>query len=276
MIVPTISRTKELVDLLESLANQSYKAFDVIVVDQNSDDRVQNIIKAFFSKLKITHIKIAQCGASRARNIGIERAQGSIITFPDDDCEYPADLLENVNKIMGKEIKYDGISLSSRDKSRIGSIARFDRKRKDISKYNILKCCIEFGIFIRRESLSNIRFDERLGVGASTPWWSDEGPDLLLRLINKNRHFLYVPELHIYHPNPVWRYDKKTAIRSRHYGCGRGQYLRKHNYPLWFVVYVWNLYLAGIVLGVLQLKPGKIRYYFRGLEGRILGFFNRC
>lgn len=276
LIVPTINRTEELVELFESLVKQSYKKFDVIVVDQNSDDRVKNIIKKFSSQLKITHIETVQCGASKARNIGIERAQGGIITFPDDDCEYPTELLEKVNKILDKEIKYDGISLSSKDKSRIRGIARFDRKRKDIYKFNILKCCIEFGIFIRRESLGNIRFDERLGVGASTPWWSDEGPDLLLRLINENRKFLYIPELTIYHPNPVWRYDKNTAIRSRRYGCGRGQYLRKHKYPLWYVVYVWNLYVVGIVIGIVQFKPGKIRYYFKGLEGRILGYFSRC
>ena len=273
LIVATINRSEELANLLVSLQRQTYKNFNVIIVDQNSDLRVTNVISNFRNRFDILHIRTNKRGASRARNLGVNVAQGDIVTFPDDDCEYPHDLLANVRKILSENTSYDGLSVSSRDKSRPGSIARFDRRRKLITKYNVLKCCIEFGIFIKRRSLGNTRFDEDLGVGASTPWWSDEGPDLLITLMNQNRRFLYVPDLQIFHPDPVWRYDNKAVVRSQQYGRGRGRFLRKHHYPFWFVIYVWGLYLAGVGIGVTQLNPGKVRYFWKGLQGRISGYY---
>jgi hypothetical protein len=105
--------------------------------------------------------------------------------------------------------------------------------------------------------------------------WSDEGPDLLLSLINKGEMFLFIPDIYIYHPDPVKLYDEKSIIRSFRYGCGRGAYLSKHNYPLWFVVHVWLLYVAGMLIALFQLNPNKIKYYYRGLVGRMTGYFFR-
>lgn len=274
LIVATLNRTQELNDLLVSLVNQTYKEFEVIIVDQNSDDRLKNIIDSYLNDLDIKHMKCQSKGASHARNQGINIAKGDILTFPDDDCEYPEDLLIRVDKEL-ENSSVSGISVSSHDKNGDDRIARFSKKTKTITKKNLFKTCIEFGVFIRKNCLNNIKFDENLGVGSPTMLWSDEGPDLLLQLINKGHTFCFVSDLYIYHPDPVKAYDEKSIIRSYRYGCGRGAYLRKHTYPVWFVIHVWLLYVAGIIIALLQLKPNKIKYYYRGLIGRITGYFFR-
>lgn len=273
LIVPTLNRTDQVGSLFKSLAEQTFKDFEIIVVDQNIDDRILPIVKVYSSLLDITHVKQLAKGASAARNRGLREVKGEIISFPDDDCEYPAELLESVYNLFEERQGIHGITGSSHDKyERSSSIARFESNETPITKLNIYKCCIEFAIFVRSNVVKDFYFDEELGVGAKTPWWSDEGPDFILRLMLKGYSFIFVPSIIIYHPNPVKVYDEKSFVRSYKYGCGRGRYLRKHNYPLWFVFYVWGLYLAGIVIGIVQLNPGKAKYYLLGLKGRISGY----
>lgn len=272
LVVPTINRKEELRQLFHSLYHQSFRDFEVIIVDQNDDDRITDVVTEFASVLHITHVRQKVKGASRARNTGLSKVKGQIITFPDDDCEYPPDLLEKVLAIFRENPQFTGINVTSRDKESEGKIARLSRSKAQIDKFNILPRTIEFAIFVRASAIQNFYFDEELGVGSHTPWWSDEGPDFILRLISKGAVFMYYPELVIYHPNPVKIYNEKAFTRSYKYGCGRGRFLRKHHYPFWFVVYIWGLYVAGILIGCFQFNAGKIKYYYSGLKGRMQGY----
>jgi glycosyltransferase involved in cell wall biosynthesis len=274
LIIPTINRSNELEVLLDSLRNQTYKNFEVIIVDQNQDNRILSIINDYTIFLKIVHKRTNKKGASSARNTGIELANGDVFTFPDDDCEYDTHILEKVNKFLNDNSSLDGITVTSHEKGSTGKVARLSRKQGFITKYNVLKCVIEFGIFIKRTSLKNVRFDENLGVGAPTPWWSDEGPDLIYRLIGEGCSILYLPEIVIFHPNPVKRYDEHSFQRSYRYGCGRGRFLKKHQYPFWFFSYICALYIAGFVMSLFQFKLSKAKYYLYGLKGRIEGYIN--
>ena len=274
LIIATINRSEELGLLLSSLKNQTYKNFQVIIVDQNLDNRIVSIISDYKDFLKIVHIKTNKKGVSNARNAGIELAEGDIITFPDDDCEYDTHILEKVNKFLDENSSLDGITLTSYEKGNTGKVARLSSKREYITKYNILNCVIEFGIFIKITSLKNLRFDENLGVGAPSPWWSDEGPDLIYRLIKEGCSFLYLPEIVIYHPNPVKKYDERSFQRSYRYGCGRGKFLKKHQYPFWFFSYICLKYIAGFVMSLFQFKLSKAKFYLYGLKGRITGYIN--
>ena len=277
LVVATIGRRSELATLLESLAKQTFRDFEVIVVDQNADGFIADIISEYSRQLPITHLRTSRRGASVARNLGIDRAAGRFVTFPDDDCEYPSNLLEDVNKALERFSNCAGISVASRDKHSVGRIVRFAGRSGVLTRFNLLNRCVEFGIFLRRDALGRHRFDELMGVGAEgSTWWSDEGPDLLLALMNKGHVIIYVSEIVIFHPDPVFRYDAKAIRRSFMYGCGRGHYLRKHGYPVWYVLRVWGLYVAGAVIGICQLKPRKAYYYWSGLQGRIRGYFQKA
>jgi glycosyltransferase involved in cell wall biosynthesis len=272
LIVPTVNRSEELRTLFISLQGQTFQNFEIIVVDQNEDNRVLPIINEFKTIFKIHHIRQGLAGASAARNAGRAHATGSIITFPDDDCEYPDNVLKSIFELFTQHPELDGITCSSKSKSLDGSIARFSNEAGPITKFNVLKKMVEFTIFVKSKSVEGIYFDENFGPGSKSQCWADEGPDLILRMMNRGARFYYFPHIIIYHPNPVKIYNEKTLSRSFKYGCARGKYLKKHHYPFWFVLYVWGLYVAGMMIGVSQLNWGKIKYYYLGLRGRIQGF----
>src|SRR3569623_1132501 len=94
LIVATVERTKELGPMFESFAAQTFKAFEVIVVDQNLDDSLETYLeRARDLGLALKHIRHRPSNLSAARNVGIDSAVGEWVAFPDDDCWYEPDLL---------------------------------------------------------------------------------------------------------------------------------------------------------------------------------------
>ena len=97
LVLGTLGRTEQLQFFLEKVSVQSYANFEIIIVDQNIDDRVDKLLIDYIPRLAITHLR-AQPGLSKARNLGLKSCSGDIIAFPDDDCWYPPDLLASVVK----------------------------------------------------------------------------------------------------------------------------------------------------------------------------------
>jgi glycosyltransferase involved in cell wall biosynthesis len=85
LILATVNRVNELEIFLKSLSNQTYQKFELILVDQNMDARLNEIVNKYRSTCKIKHIQ-AERGLSKARNVGFHHITGDIVAFPDDDC----------------------------------------------------------------------------------------------------------------------------------------------------------------------------------------------
>ena len=94
LIVGSLGREQELRRLLGSLERQTYRDFEVVLVDQTGTEALVPAV-ADFPRVKVRRLT-AQPGLSRARNLGLSLAQGEIVGFPDDDCWYPPDLLAEV------------------------------------------------------------------------------------------------------------------------------------------------------------------------------------
>ena len=96
LVLATLGRDKDVVDFLQSLTCQTYKNFDLIIIDQNKDGKIDAIVEQFKDCLDVRHVKVDFVGNARARDYGIGLAQGRIIAFPDDDCAYEKDVLKQV------------------------------------------------------------------------------------------------------------------------------------------------------------------------------------
>ncbi len=83
----------ELERFMVHLSRQDYRNFELILIDQNQDDQVSKIILPYRQDFQIIYIHSQICGASFARNLGLSKATGDIILFPDDDCWFPPELL---------------------------------------------------------------------------------------------------------------------------------------------------------------------------------------
>jgi len=97
VIIPTYNEENDIKDLLESLYNQRFKDFEVIVVDNFSNDNTLKIVKKFGRKLNL-HIYQIKSNVSQARNFGAKKSKGKILVFLDADNIVPEDYLMNVYK----------------------------------------------------------------------------------------------------------------------------------------------------------------------------------
>jgi glycosyltransferase involved in cell wall biosynthesis len=84
LITGTAGRTDELSRLGLSLTQQTTKKFEWIVVDQNSDARINAILDTFRTKNEIKHLR-SEPNLSNALNLGVQTARAKIVGFPDDD-----------------------------------------------------------------------------------------------------------------------------------------------------------------------------------------------
>ena len=99
VVVATYKRDESLVNALESLANQTYDDFEIILVDDNGEINRNAVVSAIVSDFRKKHpdIKLEYImnspnqGSAKTRNIGIHSANGYYITFLDDDDIYLPD-----------------------------------------------------------------------------------------------------------------------------------------------------------------------------------------
>lgn len=83
-IIPTYNREKEIVYCIKSLINQTLKDIEIIIVDDGSKDKTEEVIKNFNNK-KIKYIKRTNHGIGNSRNYGLEISNGEFISFIDSD-----------------------------------------------------------------------------------------------------------------------------------------------------------------------------------------------
>lgn len=99
IIVPAYNTEKYIDKCLKSIFSNTYKNFEVIIVNDGSTDKTENIINKYIKKYdNIIYIKQKNMGLSLARNNGVKKATGDYLLFIDSDDYVEKNLLENINK----------------------------------------------------------------------------------------------------------------------------------------------------------------------------------
>jgi len=94
IIIPTYNREHLLGRAIQSVLDQTYQNFELIIVDDGSTDDTEKLVKSFNSE-KIRYIRHGENkGPSAARNTGIQSAKGDYIAFQDSDDEWMPEKLE--------------------------------------------------------------------------------------------------------------------------------------------------------------------------------------
>lgn len=89
VVIPTYNEEKHIKDCIESLLQQNYPNFEIIVVDDGSTDRTREILSDFASRNEIIFLKQNHLGPGHARNLGVSCAGGYILVFVDSDMVFP-------------------------------------------------------------------------------------------------------------------------------------------------------------------------------------------
>lgn len=94
IIIPTYNRAHLISKAIDSIINQTYKNWELLIIDDGSTDETEVVIKSFLEDKRIQYFKIPNSGACAARNKGLENSKGDYITFLDSDDEYLPEKIE--------------------------------------------------------------------------------------------------------------------------------------------------------------------------------------
>ena len=219
LIVATLGRTTELEKLFASIAAQGRNDIEIIVVDQNDDARLEPLLAAIPQNIAVTRLRMTEKNVSRARNFGMDAARGEIIAWPDDDCWYPMDLLNQVDQWYRAHSEYSVFSVGARDEDGVSSGNRWIQDSCDITPFNSLRTTFCSSLFISDLGASRaIRFDESLNRGEET--------DFVLRLLRTGLRGRFEKKFHICHPRRDMLSGTVSVERAKSYGSGMGALAR--------------------------------------------------
>ena len=265
LVMTTLGRDKDIINFIESLLKQSYTNFELIIVDQNDDDRVIKIFEQYKEKIIINYYHCDKRGISVGRNTGLKYVTGDIIAFPDDDCEYDSDTLIKIAAFFNSNSDYSFYSCNSKDKINGKSIFRSLKKDCNINLHNFLNTGISFVIFLRKEALADFKMDEKLGIGAN--FGSGEESDMLLYLLKNKLKGRYFANNFIFHP------ARKVLSPNFFlaYSLGHGAMFKK-------AISVYRLYILFFIF-IYRLIPYLFKSILPGnkisravVKGRVKGF----
>ena len=251
LILATVGRTVELNRLFDSLAAQIFHDFDVVVVDQNHDNRLQPVLqRAQCLGIMVRRLRHRPPNLALARNAGIAVATGRWLGFPDDDCWYEPDMLSRVMLRSRHADRPQGVLCHwvEQNVPQPPGLLSWERSSqfRDFPVSSIT-------LFFERALVQKAGgFDGRLGVGQ---WFgAGEETDLLLRLLRHGATIAHEPGALVHHRAEAPGSAKNAAARRSALlrARGTGAMYAKHRLPLWVI-------LRGLISPVVKpLLKGRL------------------
>jgi len=99
IVVPAYNRDSFISRCIESILDQEFENWEAVIVDDGSSDKTRDVILSYKDD-RIRYFYKENGGASSARNIGLDRANGKYIAFLDSDDEYKPDHLKAIHRLL--------------------------------------------------------------------------------------------------------------------------------------------------------------------------------
>ena len=301
IIISTKNRPHDLIKCLDSLINQTYPILELIIIDAG-DKELYDIINNFKELIDIKYIR-CKTSLTAARNIGIQRSNGNVIIFLDDDVVLDNRFIyfiinvfeiygNNVGAVCGNivndEIAGRGFSIFINNpilrrirnsifrlfflycwndgKFQPSGMPTYPSRNKGIS---FIECLPGANMAFRKEVLDKIKFDEKLHG-----YCFMEDCDISYRVL-KQYKIIYSPFAELYHNfSPASRDSDRLRMKmliESHY------YLFNKNFPhtfynnLAFRVSSFGLFFISLI----QLNFEEMKGLFIGLKTIFLEKFKR-
>ncbi|GIW67075.1 MAG: glycosyl transferase [Candidatus Parcubacteria bacterium] len=264
VIIPTYNRANLLPKAINSVINQTYKNWELLIIDDGSKDNTKKIVEEFIKKdSRIKYFYQENSGQPAAMNLGIKNSNGEYVAFLDDDDEWSPEKLEKQLKEFEKD---KNIALVYTDALIVGGELN-NKKSSDISKLyfgyvykNLLykNFITASSVMIKRKIFNELGlFDENYLIKKT----QTQDYDMWLR-IAKYYKFGYVPEILVKY-NYVqkitnWQ-KRKRAYVALIYIYSKNIPFAVKNIPSFFILirkifeYILK-YLIATFLGLLTFK----------------------
>ncbi len=200
VVIATHKREKSLERALNSLSEQTYKNFEIVIVDDNAqadlNNRVSGVVSAFSNVFKNINVSLIvnteNKGSAETRNIGIRASKGEYITFLDDDDVYLPEKIENqVTEMIKADADYSitDLYLYNKNDKLIGKRVRnyiksFDEK--SLLKYHLM-------YHLTGTDVLMFKRDYLLNIGGFPPIDIGDEFYLMNKAIEGKGKLLYIP-----------------------------------------------------------------------------------
>lgn len=275
VVIPTLRSPNSLSGVLRSLAVQTLRPVEVVVVAQQEYARAELLVaQSEFPEAKVIR---SAAGLSRARNQGIMalRSNWDVIALPDDDVEYTPSSLENAWRVLaGAEVHAVSGRVLPMD-SAADARLRFGTEYTRLDEYSLWTSSMEAAYILSRNFVEEVGvFDENLGLGARTPWRSGEGTELLLRGLRAGKSVVYEPTITLLEREPQQAASNDKLRRIRSYARGTGMVHRLH-YGAKGRARLLLRSVARLIVGLRTFSFDVFRENVELLIGRCEGLFGR-
>ena len=169
LIIPAYNVEKYIKKCLDSVLNQTYNNYEIIIINDGSTDNTSKILESYKSNKKIKIINQENKGLSNARNTGVSNAKGDYILFIDSDDFIEKELLEILNKTIKDEdlVRFQIKILDETNKiikeykeetfNNLNGIEAFNK----LSKYNLVELAVCYAYKKDTFLKNNYKFEEK-------------------------------------------------------------------------------------------------------------------
>ena len=255
-IIPVYNRPDEVDELLDSLTRQTFRDFEVVVVEDGSVVPCKDIVDKYADRLSIHYYNKANSGPGQTRNYGVDRANGEYMLILDSDCILPGKYLEAVEAELQRQ-KADAF----------GGPDRAHESFTDVQKainYAMTSFFTTGGIrggkkkldkFYPRSFNMGVRKDVYQALGGFSKMRFGEDIDFSIRIFKGGYRCRLFPEAWVWHKR---RTDLKKFFKQVHNsGIARINLYKKypeslklvHMLPALFTLGVVFLFLASLFWG---------------------------
>ena len=194
VVIPTYNRAQLVTRAIDSVLQQTFDDFELIVVDDGSPDETADIVRRYQdSRIRLLRL-VRNQGVSRARNAGISNARGEWVAFLDCDDEWLPEKLERQMARVDLDADEQTIVVYCRNYRQFGPQKRKPGRRKELPEGDVFDSLLREGTtlipsvyVVKRSALIEVGgFDERLATSEDHDCW--------LRLAQRSHRFVAVQE----------------------------------------------------------------------------------
>lgn len=253
VVIPLYNRPQEIEELLESLSQQTYTDFEVIVVEDGSTQPAEHIVRGFQNRLNIQYFAKLNEGQGFARNYGFARAKGDYFIVLDSDVLLPEDYFQRVLRGIERD-RWDAFGGPD------AAHSSFTTVQKAIS-YAMTSPFTTGGIRGNKKHLGQFH-PRSFNMGLSRKVYQQTGGfhlsrrsediEFSIRMIAEGFRVGLIPEAHVYH-------KRRTSLtqffkQTNSFGKGRIAIYRLYPKELKWVHTLPAFFVVGLViLGLLNL-----------------------
>jgi GT2 family glycosyltransferase len=276
VVIGTRNHGDSIAVTLETILANDYRAFDVTVVDQSTNDQTQVSVAPFLRDPRVCYIRTPTRGLARGQNIGIAAARGELIAITDDDCRAPSSWVRNIVDAFEMDSQIGvvlGNVLAAPYDPRAGFTQCYIRAEPFLAHRVSEKHRVEgigANMACRRRVWQALNgLDEMLGAG--TPLYAAEETDFIIRALLLGYFVYETPNVFVtHHGFRTWDTGNSliqgyicglTAMYVKYLKCARWSALL----PLLHQTWRWAFHKPAVDFGQVPSRRLRLRGFAQGL-----------